>query len=492
MDKLLPFLPVSLPVLFGLIVLLLGVFLPPKQRYLLPHVSLVGVAFVALSAIAAYKAVAPNGEILGGYLILDTYSLFFSLLLSVATFITLLSASFYLEREGLVKAEFLALLFFCLSGMLLLASSRDLITLFVALEIVSMSVYVLVGYDRDNLKANEGAFKYFLLGSMASALLLYGIALLYGSVASTRLYQIHSYFSTHAHEPLAAMGLLLVVVGLAFKVAAVPFHTWSPDAYEGASMPVTGFMATAVKAAVFALLIRVLGEGFISLKTYWVEVVAILAVLTMLGGNILAYTQRNIKRMLAYSSIAHTGYLLMGITALALQPGNEAVSALLYYLLIYVLSSLGIFAALTWLSSQNESLVQISDLAGLGKKYPLTALGLALLFFSFIGIPPLGGFFAKYYLFLTALKAHQIFLVGVAVLASILSIVYYLKIVMVMYMEPLAEHWEAPRIRPISLGAVLGCCSFAVFWAGFAPVNFLNVFPGLLPLLEWLQYTSLI
>jgi NADH-quinone oxidoreductase subunit N len=492
MDKWIAFIPFALPVFWGLLVLLLGVFLAPKQRYILSHLSLVGVALVSLSAIMAYKALAPNSEILAGYLVLDTYFLFFALLLTVATFITVLSATYYLEREGLVKAEFLALLFFCLSGMLLLTASRDLITLFVALEIVSMSVYVLVGYDRENIKANEGAFKYFLLGSMASALLLYGIALLYGSVASTRLYTIHHYFSTHVHEPLAAMGLLLVLVGLAFKVAAVPFHTWSPDAYEGASIPVTGFMATAVKAAIFALLIRVLAEGFISLKTYWIEVLAVLSVLTMLTGNILAFTQRNIKRMLAYSSIAHTGYLLMGLTALTLQPGNEAVPALLYYLFIYVFSSLGIFTALTWLSSQNEELVEISDLSGLAKAYPLTAFGLALLFFSFIGVPPLGGFFAKYYLFLTTLQAHQTFLVGVAVLASILSIVYYLRIVMVMYMEPTAEHWQVPRIRPITLGAVLGCCSFAVLWAGFAPVNFLNVFPGLMPLLEWLQHTSLI
>jgi len=490
MDKWSVFLPVALPVFWGLVLLLIGVFVPSrKQGSLLFYLSIVGLGCVGAASIKAYIDW-PNAEIMGGYLMVDPYALFFHLLLTVATFVTVLNASYYLEREGLVQAEFYALLFFALSGMLLLSSSRDLITLYIALEVVSVAIYVLVGYARNNIRANEGAFKYFLLGSLASALLLYGIAMLYGSVASTRLYALHTYFSTHPLEPLAGMGLMLVLIGMAFKVAAVPFHTWSPDAYEGASMPVTGFMATAVKAAFFALMIRVLGEGFISLKSYWVEVVGVLAILTILGGNILAYTQRNIKRMLAYSSIAHTGYLLTGLTALALHAGNEAIPALLYYLLIYVLSSLGIFTALTWLSSQNEEFVQISDLAGLGKRYPLTALGLSILFFSFIGVPPLGGFFAKYYLFLTAIQAQQTAVVAVAILGSILSIVYYLKVIMTLYMEPTAPHLEAPRVRPIALGAVLGCSGFAVLWAGFAPVNFLNVFPGLVPLLQWLQGTS--
>lgn len=489
MDKWFTLLPIALPVFWGLAVLLMSVFLPTRRHFILSQFSLVGLTLIALVSIVAYKA-SPHTENFGGYLIMDTYALFFHLLLTVATFITVLSSTYFLERDNLPRGEFLALIFFCLSGLLLLTSSRDLILLYVALEIVSMAVYILVGYVRHNLKANEGAFKYFLLGSLSSAILLYGIALLYGSVASTRLQTIHHYFSTHAHEPLAGIALLLILTGLAFKVAAVPFHTWSPDAYEGAPIPVTGFMATAVKAAVFALLIRVLAEGFIALKTYWIEVITTLAILTMFGGHILAYTQTNIKRMLAYSSVAHTGYLLVGLSALALQPGNEAIPALLYYLLIYVLSSLGIFATLTWLSAQHETLVQISDLAGLNQMYPWTAFGLSLLFFSFMGLPPLGGFFAKYYLFLSALKAQQTPLVLLAILASILGIVYYLRVIMVMYMDPTASHWKVPRIRPVSLATVLACCSFATLWAGFAPINFLNVFPGLLPLLEWLQHTN--
>jgi NADH-quinone oxidoreductase subunit N len=485
-------LPFCIPALWGLMTLLLGVFLPQAKRFLLNPIALMGAAVTPVFSIMAYKA-GEQVTLSGGTLLMDTYALFFHLLLSLAVVVTILVSGFYLEREKLASAEFYALLLFGLSGMLLMVSGRELMLLFIAIEILSMSVYILTGYLRNSLKANEGAFKYFLLGSLSSALMLYGIALIYGATHSTQVATLSKYFSTQIlPQPLAGLGVFLLLIGLAFKVAAVPFHAWSPDAYETAAMPVTGFMATAVKAAVFALLIRLLAGPLILIKSYWVEIIGVLALLSILGGNILAYTQQNIKRMLAYSSIAHTGYLLAGITGLTQQAnGQTDVAPLLYYLLIYVLTSLGIFAALTWLSHKDETCVNISDLSGLSKSYPLTALGISVLLLSFMGIPPLGGFFAKYYLFLTAIEAHQLPLVVVAILGSILSLVYYLRVMMVMYFEPEATHWMRPASRPVTLGVVLGGCSFAVLWVGFAPVNFLNVFPGLTPLLNWLQQAQL-
>lgn len=494
-----PYSPLILTVLLGICLLLMQVFVSQQQSHWLSYIALLGSASLILVSSLTYalKAKLPylpselQSKAYSNYAFFDGTALFFYLLLSVAALLTILSASFYLEREELVKGEFYALIFFALSGMMVLVSANDLMTLFVGLEIMSMSVYILVGYQRHSTRANEAAFKYFLLGALASAFILYGIALTYGVVGSVDLTQIQSFYYHLPIGPLGSMGLLFILAGLAFKVAAVPFHTWSPDAYEGAPMPITGFMATAVKAAAFALLLKVFGEAFVGVKSYWVEVVMLLSGLTMITGNIMAMRQENIKRMLAYSSIVHTGYLLMGIAALSINQDSQIRSAILYYLFIYVISTLGVFIALNYLSAKGEKRQKIEDFAGLASQAPFAALFLALFMFSFIGIPPLGGFFAKYYLFTEAMRQGQTLLVAFAILNSILSIYYYLRVIVVMYMKPLSEAWQEKPSKPTALSMALALSGITVLWAGFAPFNLLGVLPGLTPLLEWLHIASL-
>ncbi len=502
MDKLmlvLPFVPLSLAIIFGISQLLMQVFVPAERRVWLSYVGMLEMSFLGLATVLCYTgraylpglSPADQNVALQSYSFLDGFALFFYLLLIAAGFVTILSSSFYLEREGLPKGEYYSLIFFSLAGMMILASAGDLMTLFVGLEIMSMAVYILVGYRRNSERSNEGAFKYFLLGSMASAILLYGIALTYGTTGTVDLQGIQRFYSSNSMGPLGGVGLLLLLGGLAFKVSAVPFHNWAPDAYEGAPMPITGFMATAVKAAAFALLLKVLGEAFIVVRSYWVEAVMALAAVTMITGNVLAFVQQNIKRMLAYSSIAHTGYLLMGVASLTLDGESQVRAAILYYLFIYVMSSLGVFLALTYLSSKDEAVQNIDDFAGLSKAHPFSALMLALFMFSFIGVPPLGGFFAKYFLFGEALRQQQTLLVAFAILNSILSVAYYLRIVGVMYLKEPVAFWNTPLPqRPASIAFMLGLSGIITIWAGFGPVNLLGLIPGLMPLVEWLKIAT--
>lgn len=514
MDKLylvLPYLPLSLCVLFGIVLLLMQVFVKNSQRHFLNYAALLGTSLLGLSTVLSFKVLGEvstgarvvsaelKQQILNNYAFLDAFALFFYLVLIIGTFLTLLVSTSYLEREGLVRGEFFALIFFALSGMMILVSADHLMTLFIGLEIMSMAVYILVGYQRKSLFSNEGAFKYFLLGAMASAILLYGIALTYGTVGSLELVDIRNHYSTgNMLQPLGAVGMLFLIGGMAFKVSAVPFHTWAADAYQGAPTPVTGFMATLVKTAAFALILKVLGEAFLPLRVQWVEAVALLSALTMFVGNVMAFTQQNFKRMLAYSSIVHTGYLLMGVAALSLQNTNHIRAAIGYYLLIYVFSSLGVFALLSHLSGRGEQRQLIADYAGLSKSHPWLSAALALFMLSFIGVPPLGGFFAKYYLFTETLRqasgeTFMVALVGFAIINSILSIAYYLRVVTTLYMSPAVDVAEpedtsgfAPR-SSMALNAVLAITVLVTFWTGFAPMNLFNVIPGLTPLISWLQ-----
>jgi NADH-quinone oxidoreductase subunit N len=515
MDKLyfvLPYAPLSLCVLMGILLLLMQVFVKNSQRHFLNYAALLGMSLVGLSTVLSVKMLGDistgalrlpmeiKQEILSHYAFLDNFALFFYLLLIVGSFLTILSSSSYLERENLVRGEFFALIFFALSGMMVLVSADHLMTLFIGLEIMSMAVYILVGYQRKSAFSSEGAFKYFLLGAMASAILLYGIALTYGSVGSLDLVDIRNHYATgNMLQPLGAVGMLFLIGGMAFKVAAVPFHTWAADAYQGAPTPVTGFMATLVKTAAFALILKVLGEAFLPLRVQWVEAVALLSALTMFVGNVMAFTQTNFKRMLAYSSIVHTGYLLMGVAALTLQNTNQIRAAIAYYLFIYVFSSLGVFAIISYLSGRGEKRQLISEYAGLSKSHPWVSAALALFMLSFIGVPPLGGFFAKYYLFTETLRqasgdTFMVALVGFAVLNSVLSIAYYLRILSTLYFNSAEQASEneasvepAQSHQSLALNFVLAVTVLLTFWTGFAPVNLLNIIPGLTPLIAWLQ-----
>jgi NADH-quinone oxidoreductase subunit N len=321
-------------------------------------------------------------------------------------------------------------------GMMLLASARDLILLFLALELMSVAVYVLVGFDRRDPRSAEGSLKYFLLGAFSSGFLLYGIALIFGSTATTNLAVIAPMLQEGlATRPMFVIGAALLLVGLAFKVAAVPFHVWTPDAYDGAPTPVTAFMATAVKAAAFAAFIRVFGVAFGGAYEYWAPVLYWLAVLTMFGANLVALTQGNLKRMLAYSSIAHAGYLLVALLA----ANSYGAAAFLFYLVVYTLMTMGAFGVLIANHKDGRDRVSLDDYAGFGWQQPFLGAAFAVFLLSLAGFPLTGGFIGKLYILRALLDAGLPGLAVTLVLASVISYFYYLRVVIVMYMRPAAS-----------------------------------------------------
>ena len=379
-----------------------------------------------------------------GMMVSDSYSHFFNMVFLAAAGLTALSSFRYLDREGLQHPEYYVLLLFSALGMMLLASSMELIVLFIALELMSLAVYVLVGFRRADRRSNEAAMKYFILGAVASAVLLYGAALLYGCTGHTDLQGIlHSVQGRpEAMTPLFVLGAALVLAGFLFKVASVPFHMWMPDVYEGAPVPVTGFMTTGLKAAAFAALFRIFvslgyGAGEMGLsqivQRHFHDVLWVCAVATMVVGNFVALTQTNLKRMLAYSSIAHTGYLLIGLIAGPHTEHGFAPGVL--YVLVYAIMNLGAFIVLTLLSTRDDSGLNLHDLSGLSQRHPWLAFSLAVFLLSMAGIPPTAGFAAKYLLFYSAVQANEIPLVVIGVLCSAVSVYYYLRVLVYMYMR---------------------------------------------------------
>lgn len=486
LNQLTQILPLLMTVAFGLFLPLLATVVPAEKKN-----SVMG--WVSLGALTATAGVAiaqlmgnPSGEpIFHGLFAMDRYALFFTLLFLACGAITTLIALYYLPREQMAHEEFYALMFLSISGMIVLAGGTNLVSLFLGVEIMSMAVYALAGFRRWSLRSNESVLKYFFLGAFSSGILLYGIALIYGATGTFSLAGIAEWLGTaeNGMRPLFVIGMALSLIGMGFKVAAAPFHSWTPDVYEGAPAPVTGFMATAVKAASFAFFLRVLQTGFMPAKAEWVQVLAALAVLTMFTGNILAFVQPNIKRMLAYSSIAHTGYLLMGLVALSASPENNAGTAILYYLVAYSLTNLGLFACISFLSKQGEKLVNTEDYAGVAQKYPWIALAITVCLLSLIGLPPTAGFFGKYYLFTAAIQQGFTWLAIIGIVNSILSVYYYLKVVVTMYMkEPSADWTGVAGLKLTRVAATI--CVVAILWAGIGSFNLLAVFPGAEPLLS--------
>jgi len=387
-----------------------------------------------------------------------------ALFLGTAALTVLLSEG-YLEREGLLAPEYYPLLVFATLGMMLMAGGDDLMVVFLGLELMSISAYVLAGIDRKSPSGAEAAFKYFLIGGFASAFLLYGIALAYGATGTTNLTLLGAQVRTLGlgHSTMLLLGLGLLLVGFGFKVAAVPFHMWAPDVYDGAPTPVTAFMAAGVKAAGFVALLRVLVEGFEAAPA-WQGIVWWLAVLTMLGGNVVALAQRRVKRMLAYSSVAHAGYLLAAVaTGTAL--GSAAV---LFYLLAYVLTTLAAFALLAAKGRHGERDVEIDDLAGLSARHPGLAFALSVCMLSLLGFPGTAGFIGKWYILLAATGAGQGVLAAVLAVATIISAGYYLPVIMAMYMkaEPSAAAHEGVRLgrlpAAVVTAAVLGLLALGI------------------------------
>jgi len=432
-EQMLRDLPKVLPELvwcgFGVVLMLLQPFL--KSRKALTFIAMIG---AAMGTLVTFFGVFGSG--FQGLVQFDTFSIFLHWLVGLVAFLVILASDSYLERENLDDAEFYALILFATAGMGVLASAQELLTAFIGLEMSSISSYVLAGYRRDSAKASESAMKYFLLGSFATAFFLYGIALVYGATGSTNLARLAD---ANPHANLLRLGLTLILVGLGFKVAAAPFQIWTPDVYEGAPTPVTALFSAGPKAATFALLLRIFSTVHAATE-FWFWAFWILAALTMFVGNLGAMVQSNVKRMLAYSSIAHAGYTLVAFAAVtAVRNDPEAVpgayAAVLFYLASYALVSVGSFTVVSELGGRGERYLTFEDYAGLGTRQPFAAAALSLFLLSLLGLPITAGFFGKLYIFSAAVKSKLIWLAILMAVNSIIGAYYYLRLIVMMYMR---------------------------------------------------------
>jgi NADH-quinone oxidoreductase subunit N len=418
-------------------------------------------ALIGALAAAATLYVLPSsyGVTFGGMFISDSYSMYFKLIFLINLLLTLLVSLRYIQRQKAEFGEYYSLLLFATTGMMIMASAGDFIVLYLGLELMALSTYILAGIKRHDIKSNEAALKYFLLGTFSSALLLYGISLIYGFTSTTDLYKIAEQIKQTGSSEMLMLGMILVAVAFSFKIAAVPFHMWAPDVYEGAPTSVTAFMSVGPKAAGFAVIGRVFYVTFQGLQTDWTAILIGIAILTMAVGNILALVQTNIKRMLAYSSIAHAGYMLLGIIAGTI----EGRQAMMTYMLIYAFMNMGAFAVVILLAKGEE----IKDYEGLAKSRPLVAALMLVFMFSLTGIPPTAGFIGKFNIFMAAVKAGYTWLVVIAVIFSAISAYYYLRVVMNMYMKDATEEAE---INPSpSLGLALLISVVMIFVIGIIP-----------------------
>jgi NADH-quinone oxidoreductase subunit N len=456
------FLPALLVGTFAVVVLMVDLFSPAGQRANAGLITLIG---IGLGLWAVVRLWGTDATLFGGMIVVDAPSLWFQVVFLVVTFITVLLSMQYAAEEGLEQGEYYALLLFALLGAMLMAAGGDLLIIFLGLEIMSLAQYILAGMRHNVLKSSESALKYFLLGAFATGFLLYGMSLLYGATGTTNLTAITTAVREGglADHPLLTIGMGLMVVGFGFKIAAVPFHMWTPDVYEGAPTPVTAFMSTGVKAAGFAALARVFLTALSDLQGSWTPIFWGMAVLTMVVGNVAAITQPNIKRMLAYSSIAHAGYLLIAMAA----AGPAGLTGLLFYLLAYAFMNLGAFAVVVALEQREDRHLLLEDYGGLGFRYPLLGLAMALFMFSLSGLPPTAGFMAKFYVFSAAVEQGYIVLVVIGVLNSLISLYYYLRPIVLMYMQEPKAEVPALRLNPFLVTglvlALLGTLHLGLF-----------------------------
>ncbi|MBM3265262.1 MAG: NADH-quinone oxidoreductase subunit N, partial [candidate division Zixibacteria bacterium] len=383
--------------------------------------------------------------------------------------LTVLISLEYARTKDIDRGEYYALILFAVSGMSMMAASVDLITFFLGLEVLSVSLYVLIGFELGELRSNEGALKYFLLGAFASGFILYGIALLYGASGGTA-YTVVLQKTVTNPNPLLLGGIGMLLIGIGFKISMAPFHAWTPDVYQGAPTPVAAFMSTGSKAAGFAVLLRVFGYVFDSARADWAPLVAALAILTMAVGNLVALVQTDLKRLLAYSSIAHAGYMLLALVA----GGPDGSASIMFYLLVYTLMNLAAFGVLAVLAARGEPCYTFEDIAALGKRYPPLAAVMAVAMFSLAGIPPTAGFVAKFYVFSAVIKADMFLLAIVGVLLSGVSLYYYLRVVVWMYVREQGETVSVSEGR-LSPGGVVALCvsALALLVIGLSPSSLL-------------------
>lgn len=447
-----PILPEILLSVLAMALLLINVFKPGGQKSYLAYISFIGIVAAAVVVGVGWGG---HVESFSGSVVLDNFATFFKMTFLVAAGLTVLITDSYMEREGCNHGELYPLILFAVVGMMLMASGTDLMTIFLGLEVMSVTLYVLAGFNRGNTKSNEAGLKYFLLGAFSTGFMLYGMALIYGATGTTRLYKIAEVvgqMTLPSSNILLVAGMLLMMTGFAFKIAAAPFHMWTPDVYEGAPTPMTAFMSAGPKAAGFAALIRLFMVALPTLQVDWSQVLWVLAVLTMTVGNITALRQDNIKRVLAYSSIAHAGYALVGFTA-----GNgTGIAGILFYMLSYSFMNIGAFAVIILVAKKGETNGNVSDFAGLGFKRPVLAVAMTLFLFSLAGVPPAAGFVGKFYLFAGAIQKGYIWLAVIGVLNSAASAYYYLRIMVYMYMKEPTEEFEWIKVTaPVTLALII-------------------------------------
>jgi NADH-quinone oxidoreductase subunit N len=459
----------------GSLVLVLDLFPPRDTKEHLAGLALAGIVGALMTSVALW------GRDTRGFrdmVVLDNYALFFDIVICYAAALVVLVSIDYAPRAGVESGEYYALMLFATAGMMLLAAATDLIVVFLAIELMSLSLYVLSGLPKTRLTSGEASMKYFLLGVFATAFLLYGIALIYGATASTNFDRVAAGITGRPLDRLLEVGLGLLLVGFGFKLSSVPFHMWAPDVYQGAPTSVTAFIATGSKAAAFAALIRVLMSALRGAQGDWSAVLWIVAAVTMTVGNVVAIAQSNLKRMLAYSSVAHVGYMLVGVVA----GGESGAGAVLFYLLAYTFTTAGTFGVIALCArAMNEEAVDVADYAGLGRRHPLLALTLAVCLLSLVGIPPLAGFVGKFYLFGAAVRSGYVGLAVIAVLNSAVAAYYYLRVVVYMYMRE--SEGAAARLAPSFAGglaltiALAGIVLLGVMPAPFADLALAAVTP---------------
>ena len=476
--------PIILPELVvafaGVAVMLYDSFFP-KDRVTTGLISLAGLAVAMFLLITMWSPETMGSSSWNGMIVHDNLRLGFSVVFLLVTALTILISTVWVEREDVPVGEYHALLMFATFGMMLMAAGNDLVVMFLGLETLSIATYVMAGLRRGDLKSNESAMKYFILGSFASAFLLYGMALVYGATGSTNVTQIAASIPSANFPALLLIGGAMMLVGFGFKIASVPFHIWTPDVYEGAPAPVTGFMAAGPKAAAFASFIRVFVLGFpfiagIQASNYlhesWMTALSVMAILTMTVGNVAAIMQNNVKRMLAYSSIAHAGYALVGfIGAGAAKPGaaqDAAIASVAFYMLTYAVTNLGAFTVISLLAQRNDRRAEFDDYAGIGFKAPVLSFALSLFMLSMLGLPLTAGFMGKVLVFRPALEAGNVMLtilVVVAVVNTAISAYYYLRMIVVMFFRERTTDWAEPKVS-FALSAALLIAVIGVFYLG--------------------------
>src|SRR6266480_3982504 len=480
----------------AVVVMLVDAFGKPAQRWVTGAISLAGLAAAAVSSAWLWLSWQGAGAAFNGMIVLDELRLGFTFVFIIVSALTILVSMVWVENERLPAGEFHSLLMFATAGMMFIASARDLVIVFLGLEILSIATYVMCGFRRTDIRSNESSMKYFILGSFSSAFLLYGIALTYGATATaalpgtTNIAEIARRLPEAQYPLLLFAGAAMMLVGFGFKIATAPFHVWTPDVYEGAPTPVTAFMAAGPKAAGFASFLRVflfafpfavmtVNKGAGQIHTAWLSALVVIAILTMTVGNVVAIAQNNVKRMLAYSSIAHAGYALVGFVAAGaaaeVEQRNAAIAAVIFYLLTYAVMNLGAFAVVQLIARAGDRRTEVEDYNGIGFQSPWLAFCLSLFLLSLFGMPLTAGFVGKVMVFRAALDQHYYLLVVIGVLNTAISAYYYLRLIIVMFFRERNAPWDSPRI-PISVSIALVLTIVGVLYLGLFPGGVISAF----------------